>query len=69
LVFTINQKNRALNDLRSDLLEPPLQRVYHVVFAKHTSNNTTRCRAKAAVASGVKDQSGREALDLFVAKF
>jgi hypothetical protein len=36
--FTIPEKNHALVDLRSLLLEPSLQRVYHVVFA-NTLNN------------------------------
>jgi len=33
LLFAIHEKNRALVNLRSLLLEPSLQTVYHVVFA------------------------------------
>jgi hypothetical protein len=32
-IFTIHEKNRTLVNMRSLLLEPSLQRVYHVVFA------------------------------------
>jgi len=32
-IFTIHEKNRALVNLRSLLLEPSPQKVYHVVFA------------------------------------
>jgi hypothetical protein len=52
------------------LLEPPLQTVYHVVFANHTSKQYDALFARNPPwRGGVKDQSGRKALDLFVAGF
>ena len=50
--------------MRSLLLEPSTQRVYHVVFAN--SSHIARYRAQVAVAIGVSDQRGREALDLLL---
>jgi hypothetical protein len=37
-IFTIHEKNRELVNLRSFLLEPLTQRVYHVVFANTFHN-------------------------------
>jgi len=57
--FTIHEKNHVLVNSRSLLLEPSLQRVYHVVFA-NTLHIWTRSDAQAAVetASGSKWPEG-----------
>jgi hypothetical protein len=54
LVTTIHEKNRALVNLRSLLLEPPRQRVYHVDFANTLRAHARAIRAQLAVANGVR---------------
>jgi hypothetical protein len=65
-LFAIHEKNRALVEPRSLLLEPSLQRVYHVVFVNTLRNPEPRRRAQAAVANGVRIKVAAEALDLLV---
>jgi hypothetical protein len=53
-IFTIHEKNRALVNMRSLLLEPSVQRVYHVVFANTLQDMNARLARKPPVANGVR---------------
>jgi hypothetical protein len=67
-IFTIHEKNRELVNLRSFLLEPPMQRVYHVVFANTFHNNVAQSRASRRN-DRHQEERDREAFDLIVSFF